>query len=715
MKILVLGATGMLGSAVYRYLKHCHDCITIGTSRAGVDGLIPFDVHKGFESFPVDLKSIDYVVNCIGITKPYCHDDNRDEVCNAIQVNSIFPHQLSKLAEKNGFRVIQIATDCVFSGVKGKYAEDSPHDPIDAYGRTKSLGEISAPWFLNIRCSIVGTETTRGAFLLDWFLRHSKGERVAGYAHHFWNGVTTLQFAELCKEIMFKNRFEEMVSKSSLHHFVPNDTVTKYDLLCAFNRVFDRGLTVERKDGPIPLDRTLSTKLASIAAFSPPTTIEAELKELKDFERMGEFVHHTTCRFCGSSKLDRILDFGNMPLAGGFLKNNEIPGERIYPLKLHFCKDCTLVQVNNVIPPATLFKNYFYFSSSIQTLVDHCAAFAGEVHEKYLRTRVNPSVFEIGCNDGVMLRPFASLGVKAVGIDPAKNVVDSIKDRTFSVINDFFNENSAHAVSEIHGKFDAVTSSYSFAHIDDMRSVMAGIRHLLKDDGVFVFEVYYLGTLLDEMQYDMIYHEHCSYYSLKALENFLFKYGMEIFDTKFTPGVRSGAVRFYARHIGKRSEPIAESVKEMARYESERGFDRVETYMDYASKVAKTKNQLLETMDRLKSEGHRIFGYGASGRGTMIMNYCGIDGRYLDCVVDDAPAKHGFFTPGTHVEILPWSAVSQGDKPGYALLFAWSFMKEVLEKRRGFLEAGGKFIVPLPEVQIVGLESLKPITAVAAK
>ncbi len=231
---------------------------------------------------------------------------------------------------------------------------------------------------------------------------------------------------------------------------------------------------------------------------------------------------------------------------------------------------------------------------------------------------------------------------------------------------------------------------------------MKGIKTLLKEDGVFIFEVYYLGTLIDEMQYDMIYHEHMSYYSLKTLMLFLKGFDMEIFDIKFTPGVRSGAVRFYARNIGKRGEEKTVSFKEMLRNEEAKGFDRAAIFMDYAAKVNQTREQLLDVMNRLKKEGKTIIGYGASGRGTTIMNYCGIDGRFLDYVVDDAPAKHGFYTPGTHVPIYPWEHTKETDFPEYALLFAWSFINEVKKRRSDYLKEGGKFIVPLPSVSIIG-------------
>jgi hypothetical protein len=203
----------------------------------------------------------------------------------------------------------------------------------------------------------------------------------------------------------------------------------------------------------------------------------------------------------------------------------------------------------------------------------------------------------------------------------------------------------------------------------------------------------------------MIYHEHMSYYSLLSLESFLKCYDMEIFDVEYIPGVRAGSVRFFARNAGQRTDTVSCAVGKMAAYERARGFNRVETYARYADRVAGTRDQLLGLLDDLKNQGKSIIGYGASGRGTTIMNYCGIDRYYLDYVVDDAPSKQGYCTPGTHVPIRSWELVRESGRADYALLFAWAFTEEVLRKRQDFIEQGGKFIIPLPEVKIVCKET----------
>ena len=338
------------------------------------------------------------------------------------------------------------------------------------------------------------------------------------------------------------------------------------------------------------------------------------------------------CRFCQGTNLSKILDLGDVPLAGGFITEEGFQYEKYYPLSLNFCLDCYLVQVSAVISADKLFKNnYFFFSSAIGTLITHFEAFAKEIHERFLEKKDSPSVLEIGCNDGVLLRPFSALGVRAIGVDPATNVVQKIDPKDATVVNDYFTEKVATDIKETHGKVDAIVSSFSFAHIDDMVDVMKGIDVLLNEDGVFIFEIYYLGILLEEMHYDMIYHEHMSYYSVITLKKFLARFDMEIFDVKYIPGVRSGSVRFYARRIGRRPEVIAPIVKDMIQREYEKGLDKESAYFDYAKKVENTRTQLMELLGRLKKEGKTIIGYGASGRGTVIMNYCGIDSLFGLC------------------------------------------------------------------------------------
>jgi hypothetical protein len=232
-----------------------------------------------------------------------------------------------------------------------------------------------------------------------------------------------------------------------------------------------------------------------------------------------------------------------------------------------------------------------------------------------------------------------------------------------------------------------------------MIDIMKGVRALLKDDGVLIIEVHYVGTLIREMQYDMIYNEHLNYYSMTSLSNFFRRFGMEIFDIRKIP-IHAGSIRYYVRSIGQRTEPISEEAKQLLQHEQDSNLGTLEPYVKFAERVQASKTNLVALLDELKGQGKKIVGYGASGRATAIMNYCDIGSRYLDYVVDDASAKHGYFTPGTHLPIKPWSATDIS-KPDYVLVFAWSFIDEIKQKRSNFLRQGGRFILPLPEVRII--------------
>ncbi len=419
---------------------------------------------------------------------------------------------------------------------------------------------------------------------------------------------------------------------------------------------------------------------------------------MKDEKPLGEFIHRENCRFCGSDEVVMFLNMGNVPLAGGFLAKNEIHNEKYYPLDLWFCKNCYLVQVMNVPNADKVFKRYFYFSSAIQTLSDHFSRYAKELSISFLPPGKSFAV-EIGCNDGVFLKPLQELGIKCVGVDPAENVVAVAKQKGLTVVNNYFIEEVAKDIRNEYGMADAVLTSNSFAHIDDMDEVMRGIKVLLKDTGVLLIEVHYVRILLEQMQYDMIYHEHLSYYSLLTLEKFLKRYDMELFDVKET-SIHGGSIRFYARNIGKRQEPVSETVTVLREKELKDKLDFVDTYLGFGERVNKTKGDLISLLERIKSENRKIVGYGASGRATIITNYCGIDSKYLEYVVDDSPAKVGYYMPGVHLPIKSWPSADYG-KPDYVLVFAWSFINEIMKKRDAYLVSGGKFILPLPEVKII--------------
>lgn len=407
------------------------------------------------------------------------------------------------------------------------------------------------------------------------------------------------------------------------------------------------------------------------------------------------------CAFCDCSELSPVIDFGQVALAGAFLSRAEIPAEKKYPLRIVFCHECYAVQVEEHAPPEELFnERYFYFSSKIGTLRDHFATYAKEMAERFLKPS-EAKVLEFGCNDGVLLKPLADQGIATViGVDASRNVLESIEDDRLTLINGFFNRETAKTVVDQHGHVDMIMANNVFAHISDIREATQAVYDCLAPNGVFVFEVHYLGKVLEESQYDMMYHEHLYYYSMLSAMKHFERFGMVIFDIKQIP-IHAGSIRFYvAKKDSIHARTISEAARQLEADERARGYDRPETYQAYSEQIAQRKAELISLLNDLRTKGHSIVGYGASGRANTMLQYCGLTTAQLDYMVDDAPAKQGFLTPGTHLDIFPSSRLLGTDRPDYVLVFAWSFFDEIYRKNGAYVASGGKMIVPLPQVEV---------------
>lgn len=409
-----------------------------------------------------------------------------------------------------------------------------------------------------------------------------------------------------------------------------------------------------------------------------------------------DLIRRSDCRLCKSRDLVEVLDLGKVALAGGFLRKNQFEGEKKYPLRVFFCKNCKLVQLLDVVPPDELFRDYFYQSSSTKTLSSHFAEYAKYLFGRGL-VRKGSFVVEIGSNDGVLLAPLKGLGARVLGVDPAENVAAMAESRGIEVVKDYFTEKVASEISERQGKADVILANNVFAHIDDLDEVVRGVKAVIKEDGVFIFEVHYILDLIEKMQYDTIYHEHLCYYSLMPLIDYFRGFGMEIFDVERIP-THAGSMRVYARPKG--NGKISESVRNLLKTERDMGLDRLDTYLEFSERVREQKRRLMGLLRELKNDGKKIIGYGAPGRGNTLLNYCGIDTGILDYLIDMSPLRQGTYTPGTHIPVFPPEKM-KNDKPDYALMLAWSYMSEIVKKEQDFIRGGGKFIIPLPEVKII--------------
>ena len=416
-------------------------------------------------------------------------------------------------------------------------------------------------------------------------------------------------------------------------------------------------------------------------------------------KKSRDYKTYRTCRFCSGKHIRLFLDLGKQPLAGGFLKNqDEIKREKQYHLQLYFCSDCFLVQTNLVINKQKLFEKYYYSSSSIKTLVAHFKEFA-----QFLKNNYSPAkkyfIVEIGANDGIFIKILKKSGYKVLGVDPAKNIVKPLIANGLPILNDYFTEKTAAKIVKKYGQADIIVSSNTLAHIEDMHDVLKGIDLLLKDKGSLIFENHYLGSLIEDTQYDMVYHEHQYYYSILTLVNLLKQHGMEIYDVQKN-SMHAGTIRVFVKKNISNDKKTTSRVKKIIINERAQGFDKFKTFSNFGNRVSRNKTELRRLLLSLKQKNKTVVGYGASGRGTVLSNYCILSKQLLDYVVDDSPFKQGLYTPGMHLLIYPSDKLDQ-DKPDYALLFAWSFLDEIKKRNKQYLKNGGKFIVPLPKVKII--------------
>lgn len=415
----------------------------------------------------------------------------------------------------------------------------------------------------------------------------------------------------------------------------------------------------------------------------------------------GKYRYYDFCRFCFSSEIETVINLGHVPLAGGFLPSistNLIKNEKLFPLEIGFCNSCYLLQTRVVIDSTTLFKNYYYFTSFIGTLVQHFQKLALEF-KKIHKNNKNRFIVEIGCNDGSFISALQEKGFRVLGVDPASNVVKPLIKKGVPIINDYFTQKLAKKIEKKFGKADHITSSNTLAHIENMYDVMRGVSSLLSKDGILTFEVHYLGALVEKLQYDMLYHEHQYYYSLHTLITFLHKFDLKIFDVKET-SIHSGSIRVYAqKRIGKRK--IMPNIKKILSREKKQKLMSRDTFINFDRDMQKHKTKLRDTILAITKKNLSVMGYGASGRGTIVINYSNLDKDIMSFVIDDSTKKQGAFIPGKHQKIIDSKILYSTKRPQYVVLFAWAFYKEILSKHKKFLDRGGKFIIPFPKIKII--------------
>jgi len=406
-----------------------------------------------------------------------------------------------------------------------------------------------------------------------------------------------------------------------------------------------------------------------------------------------------SCRLCGERLHRTFVDLGMSPLCQRHVRPHELAMmEPFYPLHVYFCERCYLVQLPEHASPSDIFaSDYAYFSSYSDSWLAHARRFADWATERF-SLDANSNVVEIASNDGYLLRNFVEKKIPCLGVEPAANCAAAAVERGVPTIVRFFGVETARHVAAEYGRANLIVGNNVLAHVPDLNDFVAGMKALLAPRGVISMEFPHLLKLIDENQFDTIYHEHYSYFSFLAAENAFARHGLTIFDVQEHP-THGGSLRIIARHADDDSKPITPAARELHARELARGLDRHETYVAFDEQVRETKRKLLEFLIEQKRAGRSIVGYGAPGKGNTLLNYCGIRTDFLDYTVDRSPHKQGNYLPGTRIPILHPDRISQ-TRPDFVLILPWNLKDEIMRQMRHIGAWGGRFVTPIPETRV---------------
>jgi SAM-dependent methyltransferase len=422
---------------------------------------------------------------------------------------------------------------------------------------------------------------------------------------------------------------------------------------------------------------------------------EAEPIE-KQTERISTAAH---CRFCKAALRHTFVDLGMSPLCESYLTVDQLNGmEPFYPLHVKVCDECFLVQLEQYVSAEHIFTEYAYFSSYSDSWLRHSSNYVDMISER-LGLGAQSLAVELASNDGYLLQYFVKKGIPVLGVEPAVNVAQVAEQKGVPTLVKFFGYQTARRMVADGQAADIVIGNNVLAQVPDLNDFVGGIRMLLKPEGVATLEFPHLERLMAENQYDTIYHEHFSYFSLITVERIFASHGLVLFDIDEIP-THGGSIRIYVRHIEDSSKPVTPAVVSLRERELAAGLHRMETYATFAEQVMESKRALLDLLIQLRREGKRVAGYGAPGKGNTLLNYCGIRTDFLEFTVDRNPYKHGRFLPGTHIPIHSPERIGQC-RPDYILILPWNLKAEIVAQLAYARQWGAKFIVPIPMAQVL--------------
>ena len=407
----------------------------------------------------------------------------------------------------------------------------------------------------------------------------------------------------------------------------------------------------------------------------------------------------SACRFCAAPLEHTFVDLGVSPLCESFLTAAQLDEpETFYPLHARVCDQCFLVQVDEYVGPADIFTEYAYFSSYSDSWLAHCKSYV-EMITSRLALGPDSHVIELASNDGYLLQYFGELGVPVLGIEPAANIAKVANANGIETLVEFFELDLAERLAADGRQADLLIGNNVLAQVPDLNGFVAGMKAILKPNGVVTMEFPHLVRLVEENQFDTIYHEHFSYFSFSTAERIFAAHGLTLFDVDEL-ATHGGSLRIYARHDEDTSKPVTAAVDALRAAEAEAGLNELEYYASFGARVRETRLALLEFLITAQRAGKRVVGYGAPGKGNTMLNYCGVRSDLLEFTVDRNPYKQGMFLPGTQIPIHPPERIA-AVQPDYVLILPWNLKDEIVSQMAPVREWGGQFVVAIPEVQVI--------------
>ena len=405
------------------------------------------------------------------------------------------------------------------------------------------------------------------------------------------------------------------------------------------------------------------------------------------------------CRFCKNQLVDVFLNLGYTPLANSYLKKTEIDKPELsFPLCAYVCKKCFLVQIDEEEKPENIFTDYAYFSSYSKTWLKHIEEFSKEMIHRFQLTKES-KVIEIASNDGYLLKNFKKKNIPILGIEPASNVAKFAKKKGIPTVEKFFSNKTATELVKKHHSADILIAVNVLPHVPNLNDFLKGIKKILKPNGTVIVQFSaYLSKLISQREFDTIYHEHYSYFSLFTLNKIFSAHGLKIFDVDEL-SIHGGSLRIYATHK-KQKVIVSKKIQKLIDKEKKLGLRNLATYKNFNERVVSLKFDLWKFFINAQKQGKKVVCYGAPAKGNTLLNYCGIKNDLIEFTVDISPHKQGLYLPGTHIPIYNPSHIKK-NKPDYVLILAWNLKKEIMEQMNFIRDWGGKFVTPIPNVRVI--------------